>query len=142
MAERQVSQRGTPRNTEYEVSEGEVEDDSQDMRQSGRSPGQSGFQSQPRLSNDGSADTEVKDLFQIMVKQQAVQSIKLDFLKSQIDSASSKVDQVALKMHGEEKKVFRKKGIEYQYHHNAHVVNNYDEIAMAVAARKYDCLPH
>ena len=36
------------------------------------------------------------------------------------------------------KKSFRKKGIEFQYRHNAQMVANYDEIGMAVSTWKYD----
>ena len=46
-----------------------------------------------------------------------------------------------MKIHSEDKKSFRKKGIEFQYRHNAQVVSNYDELEMVVAARKYDLLP-
>ena len=137
MTERQVSQHNSPGNPEYRDSDIDLEDDGRDVRQSRQDLGMPHSQSQ---SNAGSND-EVKDLLQLMVRQQQIQSKKLDVLQGQIDSASSKVHQVALKMHGEEKRVFRKKGIEFQYRHNASVVSNYDEIGMAAAAKKYDVIP-
>ena len=45
-----------------------------------------------------------------------------------MESTSSKVDLVALKMKSDDKKPFKKKGIEYQYKHNSAVIENYDEI--------------
>ena len=138
MAERQISHESPLNENFEEEEEGEVD--------SGQSTRQTRFsfqtsQSNSRASSDNGADREVKDLLQIMVKQQQAQCKKLDMLQSQIDSASSKVDQVAMKIHSEDKKSFRKKGIEFQYRHNAQVISNYDELEMVVAVRKYDLLP-
>ena len=91
MAERQISHESSLNENFEEEEEGEV-DSGQSTRQTRFSFQTSQSNSQSRASSDNGADREVKDLLQIMVKQQQAQCKKLDMLQSQIDSASSKVD--------------------------------------------------
>ena len=94
-----------------------------------------------RESFQSGYDPEIKDLLRVMVNQQAAQTKKLDILENRLESASTKVEQVVLKINRSDKKVFKKKGIEFQYKHNAAVIENYEELKMAAKAGKYELIP-
>ena len=143
MAERQISQHGQTGEDLREWEEEEnVENDNVHQEFSQWSmPGGSNTPTARRADSSENIGLEVKDLLQVMVRQQAVQTKKLDLLESRLECTSSKVDQVALRIKSDDKKHFKKKGIEYQYKHNSAVIENYDEIELAVANTNYAALP-
>ena len=139
MAERQVSQHGSIRENVQEWEEEDIgEGDNVHQEQSQRS---NGGVSVSRGESSNAIGQELKDLLQVMVRQQAAQNKKLDVLENRMETTSSKVDQVALKIKADDKKSFKKKGIEFQYKHNSGVIGNYEEIEMAVANSNYAAIP-
>ena len=142
MAERQVSQRDSPP-TRGEFAESEDDQEARQYDYSQRSTAGIGSAARPTENEQSSLalGNEVKDLLKVVVQQQAVQNKKLDILENRMEKTSTKVDQVAIRIRRDDKKVFKKKGIEFQYRHNAAVIENYEEINMAVATRNYDAIP-
>ena len=143
MAEQQVTQHGSVRDDPQEWEDDEnIDVDAGLQEQVHRnSAGHSQTRAASRSDSNTAIGLEVKDLLQVMVRQQAAQNKKLDVLENRMEATSSKVDQVALKIKADDKKIFKKKGIEFQYRHNSSVIENYDEIEMAVANSNYAAIP-
>ena len=122
-----------------QISEGEITE-SQVEKKSMPSVGK-GVGSKGKAKRSEVMGSEVTELLQLMVKQQSEESKKVELLQNQLQSTSSKVDQVVIRVNKDEKRVFRKKGIEFQYRHNGEVLDNYHEMRVAYQAGKMDVLP-